>query len=487
MKIGELLFMADIFQIENGVLKKCTDEKATSVTIPDGVKEITWMAFRRCTKLETLIIPSSVVRISKMAFINCMSLSKIVLADDFKKVPSVWFEILNLKNPNYEIVCTKDSPTYKSVKRSPKLRIHIKEIALQIAKDKKVSEVKGSTAEALIVSLLENIADSSFSILISTKLATIVLVKVGKNAGFFKLGSNYSCWLPKIQKVIEYFADSSKSGAEIFDLITEQKLPLAETPKCILDDRVVLKGDFEGNLRIFASGSLYEIKYDGVKSLELFGISEIGNYALFLATSIQSVVIPNSVTRLGYRAFMCCTSLVSVEILNSCVEIDRDAFKLCNIDELSHPCLTIKNGVAIKDNKVVYWTSRAIAIEIPDGVTEISFNAFDGCTKLSSIKIPDTVTSIGCWAFRDCSSLESVEIPNSVTSIGQEVFKSCTSLKSAKIPVSIRRPGVFNNCTSLEFLEFTGTMAQWDSVPKKLWAKDSKITSVKCTDGVIPL
>ena len=47
---------------------------------------------------------------------------------------------------------------------------------------------------------------------------------------------------------------------------------------------------------------------------------------------------------------------------------------------------------------------------IPDGTTEIAFQAFKGCNSLQSIVIPDSVTEIGRWAFAHCSSLQSIEI-----------------------------------------------------------------------------
>ena len=50
-------------------------------------------------------------------------------------------------------------------------------------------------------------------------------------------------------------------------------------------------------------------------------------------------------------------------------------------------------------------------LTIPESVT------FRGC--------PYPVTSIGYEAFRGCSGLTSVTIPNSVTSIGEEAFCDC--------------------------------------------------------------
>ncbi|MBO4719830.1 MAG: leucine-rich repeat domain-containing protein [Prevotella sp.] len=84
-------------------------------------------------------------------------------------------------------------------------------------------------------------------------------------------------------------------------------------------------------------------------------------------------------------------------------------------------------------------------------VTSIGFDAFGGCSGLTSISIPGSVTSIGKEAFYKCSGLTSVTIPNSVTSIGERAFGKCSSLISVTIPGSVTSIGnsAFSYCYDL--------------------------------------
>ena len=66
-------------------------------------------------------------------------------------------------------------------------------------------------------------------------------------------------------------------------------------------------------------------------------------------------------------------------------------------------------------------------IVIPDGVTEISYAAFNDCSSLTEIVIPESVTWIGDSAFGGCSSLKKVSIPERFKEREAEIFREHTA------------------------------------------------------------
>ena len=187
--LASVVIPPSVTEIGTWAFDGCTS--LSSVEIPSSVTEIGVRAFYGCKSLMSVTIPESVTKIDDGAFDDCKSLAKVTLGDDFKKVPSEWFDDLNEINPNYEIVCTEGSSTYKAIKRSSNLE-------LQKAKNAKIAEVQKAGVDAILPMVLEGVADSSFEILSNTKSATVALVQVGRNTGVFKLGADSSKWLPNI-------------------------------------------------------------------------------------------------------------------------------------------------------------------------------------------------------------------------------------------------------------------------------------------------
>ena len=112
-----------------------------------------------------------------------------------------------------------------------------------------------------------------------------------------------------------------------------------------------------------------------------------------------------------------------------------------------------------------YGCSGLTSVTIGNSVTSIGIQAFSSCSRLTSITIPNSVTSIGYQAFRGCSRLTSITIPNSVTSIGDQAFSYCSGLTCITIPNSVTSIGssAFASCSGLESIVVDPGNTKYDS------------------------
>ena len=187
-------------------------------------------------------------------------------------------------------------------------------------------------------------------------------------------------------------------------------------------------------------------------------VSGIDNSAFYKCTKLSSVTFGNRLGYIGDEAFRGCSGLTSITIPKSVSIIGEDAFRLCT----GLTSIVVESGNTVYDsrndcNALIETATNTLikgcmnTVIIPNSVTSIGKNAFQGCIGLPSITIPNSVTSIGNNVFNGCSGLLSVTIPNSVTAIGNSAFYNCSSLTSIIIGNSVTTIGssAFSNCSSL--------------------------------------
>ncbi len=148
-----------------------------------------------------------------------------------------------------------------------------------------------------------------------------------------------------------------------------------------------------------------------------------------------SIIIPQSVTKIGKGAFSKLEGLRTIVIPGTVKIIDNDAFRGNTVLE-----------------KVV----------IQEGVEVIGQEAFRECTALKQIELPSTITTLGDMAFCSCNSLTSINIPPNVSSIGGNLLHGCVSLESAIISegVTYITNGMFVGCSKLKRIEIPSTVKQ---------------------------
>ena len=75
-------------------------------------------------------------------------------------------------------------------------------------------------------------------------------------------------------------------------------------------------------------------------------------------------------------------------------------------------------------------SERLTSINIPDSVTEIGQDAFDGCADLAEVVLHEGVTAINLFAFSGCVSLTEILLPDSMENINDQAFYGCTGIKT---------------------------------------------------------
>ena len=192
-------------------------------------------------------------------------------------------------------------------------------------------------------------------------------------------------------------------------------------------------------------------------------ITNMGWSAFYECTGLKSVTIDDGVTNIGEGAFYYCTQLASVAIPNSVTSISNFAFGYCY--DLTN--VTIPDSVTNIDDLAFYYCDGLRNLVIPNSVTSIGAEAFYTCYGLTNVTFSDSLISIGSSAFSGCTGLKNVTIPNSVTDIESNAFEFCEQLTNMTIPASVTNLGrlAFFSCPKLTNVYFQGNAPSVDGTP----------------------
>ena len=157
-------------------------------------------------------------------------------------------------------------------------------------------------------------------------------------------------------------------------------------------------------------------------------VKEIKKELFLNNTYIEKLVIPETVTTLGYRMCYGCTSLKEVILPDNISVIPDYAFEKCTLLEkinIPQSLVQIRND-AFSESGIKEFVA-------PDSFKEIWGYAFKDCKNLEKVDLNKT-TSIGDMSFENCTKLSSIVLPNTLVELGTYVFSGCTLLNNIKMP-----------------------------------------------------
>ncbi len=461
----------------------------TSITLPNSVTTIGDYAFSSCTGLTSITIPNSVTTIGDAAFAGCSGLTSATIGNSVTSIGMAAFQgctkltLVNIPNS----VTTIGRAAFAECTSLPIIdNVRYAGTYLIEAVDKTLSlyTIQDGTGW---------IGDGAFSRCSSLTSITIPnsVTTIGNSA--FGYSGLESVHIP---------SSVTSLGQAIFeDCPNLHTLYMEDGPTSIY----FICGGCPSLKNVRLPNTLQTIDYGSFsecKSLQTItipnSVSSIG-MAAFQGCEKLEVHLPNSVTSIGTSAFANCLGLTSIDIPSSVTSIGGYAFEnVLNINYTGTAtgapwgakCI---NGYfdgyliysdASKTNLCACLPTATGSVQIPNSVTTIGDNAFDGCG-IQSITIPENVTAIGSKAFCNCNNLTTVYwnaknctipndyryvifynieskittfvlgdkvetiptslcknmsnltemfVPYSVTTIGKQTFDGCFSLSSITIP-----------------------------------------------------
>lgn len=223
-------------------------------------------------------------------------------------------------------------------------------------------------------------------------------------------------------------------------------------------------------------------KGKGLKSLEMYAFAD--------CSSLESIDLSNaSLTEIPKKAFENCTSLRSVKLPPTVTKIAEDAFSGCrNLEEITglSDCSITEIGT-----DAFYGCSKLKSLDFSSATfTALPEKAFSGLRGLTHVTVPKTLTAIGANTFYGCKNLTQVDGISScnLTSIGQSAFANCVNLQDIDLSGSsftVLPDAVFKGDTGLVTATMSKTLQEIEkeafygcSSMEKIELRDTALTTI---------
>lgn len=388
------------------------NENLTSVDMSKctSLSEIGEMSFSGCTALTEVAFPDTLTSIGAGAFAQCTALSEVTLPESLLKIGQNAFAATGLKK-----IQIPDSVTdidYCAFGYDEDLNA---------IEDFVIIGASGSAAETYATDTDEDYNyENNFTFVDSA------------NADLIDESANFET------KTNDEYVYTDKDG-EIYILSCLITTPTIEIP-----------AEIDGNPVTCIYGSAF---YGNQASSIIIPdtVTKIGKIAFADCSSLTEIKLPDSLKQIDNQAFAGCSKLKSIEIPASCETIGEEAFFGCSAIEKftvqkGSEYFCSEDGVLFNKDKtsiIDYPTAKDDKYyKVPESVAEICASAFAGNNFLEHVDISSVIT-IGDYAFENCSNLSIAKLSPDLDTIGTCAFYNCTSLLSMRTYNNLTKIGAY--------------------------------------------
>ena len=415
--LTELHFPNSLSAIGNSAFSHCTNlteitlpnslrylsgfNNCTSLTemhLPDSVITIGSSAFRYCTNLISINLPNTIDTIGSYAFFHCDGLSEIHIPDSLCYIGNRAFSNCSGVTGTLNIPQHLRNVGNEVFRQCSGITKVIFPNSLLIIPPLMFSECTGLT-EVVFPDSLSTIKSSAFYGCSNLASITIGSGSIGVSAFEGCTNLHKIELLDSVRVIDEYAFKACKNIDTLILGVSMADIGSTAFEECdtirFVDYSPVSLNDYENaESSPFRNTVIQDIVFgENVHSVPDYLF--IGNYLL------DTLILPNSVSRIGNHAFENCTHLKHLIIGDSISYIGNNAF--CN-------CVSLADSIYLPS------------------IVELGENAFYG-DSIEFVRIGGTITQIGSSAFANCPKLNIrlfVQSPSFV--MGNNVFSGCAGI-----------------------------------------------------------
>ena len=467
-----------------------SDKKITEAIIPSTVRgyRVTalYETFQNCSSLTKVVLPNTIKTIGKRNFSQCSNLTSITLPDSLEVLGDwVFFNCYSLTEisiPNN--VTTIGEHTFQYCDGLEKVIIpNNVEVLGQYA-----FFGCGSLQSISVSDNVKVIGESTFA-----GCGELTYVSLGNGVEIIKSKAFEDCRSIKditIPDSVTTINTEAFSHCEMLEsvVIPDSVVDLYESSFDSTTLWVVNKGSYAYEYAIRNDLS-YVINGEPIEIFEVGGVRyriqnkeaiAIGVVDQFISHAyIKEEIYGYPVTQLK-GTFADCRQLLDVTLPYTITNISKNAFSGCSMLQRIY----IPDGVVSIGEEAFAQCHNLKEVSIPYSVKSIGVKAFEGCSRLTNIVIPEGVISIGESAFSGCDNLSDVIICDGVEIIGESAFFGCSSIVNLKLPDSVKVIGsnAFCSCSNLKYVQISSNVSV---IPNLAFAFCYSLDNVIIPEGVI--